>query len=238
MDRKIALLILVIFSLSISVSVFSQIPLTKKWDTEKIRGERNLPHPSFEGFPYLNRTWVIGKIEFNDGEVSDSLDFRYSSFKDELVYFNREISAQIVVDKASLKGFSYVDSIGISHIFRRQYFDGFAKGNRYFEVLSDADIDLLVYRKVKLSAVSPYKSVAGILRDQAYTTEYQYYFYSPTNGYTLVRPTLSGLLSKFDHTSQRPIKKLLRKNRIRISDEDSFVLAWKCVDKVGFQLIF
>jgi hypothetical protein len=112
------------------------------------------------------------------------------------------------------------------------------KGERYFEVLSDGKTDLLAYRKVNLFTVSPYKDQQNILKNLVYSQNYQYYFYSPEKGYSSVRMNLGALLSKFDKVSQKAIKKLLRKNRIKITDENSFVYAWKLVEKEGFALIF
>lgn len=238
MNRKILFFILFVLSFSFSIPVFAQLPLTKGWDATKIRGTQFLPHPSFIGFPFYNKTWIAGRIEFNNGTFIDSLYFRYSSYRDELIYFNKEISSQIIVDKASVKCFSYNDSIGNSHVFRRQYYEGYAKGNCFFEVLADADIDLLCLRRVRLLPVSPYKSVNDVLKDQAYKADYQFYLYSSDKGYSVVRPSLTGLLAKFSKDLKRPIKKELRKNRIRVVDEASFVLAWKCINESGFQPIF
>ena len=86
--------------------------------------------------------------------------------------------------------------------------------------------------------IAPYKSVNDVLKDQAYKADYQFYLYSSGKGYSLVRPSLTGLLAKFSKDLKRPIKKELRKNRIRVVDEASFVLAWKCINESGFQPIF
>ncbi|MDO9040283.1 MAG: hypothetical protein Q7U65_02815, partial [Bacteroidota bacterium] len=125
-----------------------------------------------------------------------------------------------------------------NRVFRRLYFDGCMKGERYFEVLSDGETDLLAYRKVSLITVSPYKDQQNILKNLSYSQNYLYYFYSPEKGYSSVRMNLGALLSKFDKVSQKTIKKLLRKNRIKITDEFSFIYAWKLVEKEGFALIF
>jgi len=234
MSNRIIHLLFVILALSCVLSGYSQTSLKREWDAEKIKGVRSLPYPYFSGFPFLNETWVSGKIEFLNGEISDSLSLRYSSFKDELLYFNETISAQIVIDKVSLRGFSFTDKDGRIRIFRKLYYDGFIKGDRYFEVLSDGEIDLLGYRKVNLTTTSPYKDYNNVLKNMMYINDYQFYFHSPENGFLSVRPSLSGLLSKFSKDIQKEIRRLLRKNRIKISDEASFVQAWTIVAKEGF----
>lgn len=217
-------------------SGFAQANLNKNWSAEKIKGTRQLPYASFHGFPFLNDSWAPGTVVFADGEVSDTLYMRYSSYKDELVYYNKAISTQIMIDKISLKGFSFKDKDGRIRVFREQYYDGFWKGERYFEVLSEGKTDLLAFRKVSLASTFAYKDEGGVLKNQEYAQDYYYYFYSPEKGYISVKINRASLLTKFNKSLQQPIKKVLRKNRIHISGEDSFVAAWKAIEKDGYQL--
>ncbi|MDO8930670.1 MAG: hypothetical protein Q7W54_16985 [Bacteroidota bacterium] len=238
MNIRIILLIILFHAAGFATTVFAQEPLNPNWDAEKIKGTRYIPYPIYDGVPFLNDSWLPGKIQFASGEIADSLYLRYSSFKDEILYYNKAITTQIVIDKASLNGFSFTEKDGINRVFRRLYFDGFMKGERYFEVLSDGETDLLAYRKVILITVTPYKDQQNILKNLSYYQNYQYYFYSPEKGYSSIRMNLGALLSKFDKVSQKGIKRLLRKNRIKIIDEFSFVHAWKLIEKEGFTVMF
>lgn len=210
----------------------------KNWDAQKIRGERQFSYPPYNGFPYLNEAWCLGKIEFTSGEVTDSIYVKYSSYKDEVIYYNKNVSSQIIIDKVTLKGFEFTDQDGLKHVFRKQHFDLSMKGYRYFEVLYDGKISILAYRKVILDTTSPYHDKNGILKNMAYKLQYQYYFYSPEKGYTNVKLNKSRFLSKFEKPAQKPVKKILRKNRIRIEDEHSFVQAWFTVEKEGYRINF
>jgi hypothetical protein len=218
--------------------VFAQDSTNPNWDTQKIKGVRQLPYPSYSGFPFLTSEWCPGKVEFSNGEISDSLFVRYSSYKDELVYYNKVAGAQINIDKASINGFEFIDADGRTRTFRKQYFDDYQKADRYFEILSSGETTLLAFRKVGLNTTPAYHDISGILKNMAFDQAYQFYFYSSEKGYTLVRPNQNSFLSKFDKLSQRPIKKLLRKSRIKVSGEDSFIQAWKAVEKEGYQVIF
>jgi len=238
MTNKTIRSILFFLVLNLFTTAFAQQVPVKNWDFEKIKGTRFLPYPSYMGFPFLTDTWVPGKIELKDGVVIDSLNLRYSSFKDELVYYNPTNSSQIVIDKISLNGFSFTDNNGNIHIFRKLYYDNFGKGDRYFEVLSDGETKLLAYRKVSLETTQPYKEEKGILKNMMYSLDYSYYFYSPQNEYTSVRMNKMALLSKFDKVSQKAIKKLLRKYRIGVTDQESFTLAWKVIEKEGYKVVF
>ena len=238
MRTKILYIILCLFALNFTNSVLAQEILNKNWDGEKIKGVRNLPYPPYQGLPFLSTNWMIGKIEFVDGQIADSLNIRYSSYKDDLVYYNKNISTQIVIEKASLKGFSYTDDDGNTRNFRKQFYDDYLKADRFFEVLSKGETDLLVYRKSNLASTVAYRDEKGTLINMAYTPDYQFYFYSPEKGYTAVKPNRAGLIAKFAATEQRPVKKYLRKNKVRITDEEGFLLAWKIIEKGGFKVVF
>lgn len=225
--------------------IFSHTPIAEaqnsfnpNWEGQKIKGVRHVAYPTYTGFPFLTDSWAPGKIEFTDGETLDSLFLRYSAYKDELLYYNQEVSSQIVIDKASIKGFSFTGKDGNTRTFRKQYYDGFMKGERFFEVLSEGETDLLVYRKMSLTTTSPYKDESNILKNLAYTASYQFYFWSPEKGFSFVRPNRNAFLSAFEEAGQKPVNKLLRKNRIRISDEESLLLAWKIVEHAGFKVVF
>jgi hypothetical protein len=215
----------------------AQETYNQRWDKQKIKGVRHIAYPTYTGLPFLTDVWVPGQIEFSNGEFADSLFLRYSAFKDELLYYNKTLSSQIVIDKESINGFSFTEPNGNLRTFRKQYYDGFLKGDRYFEILSKGETDLLVYRKRTLTTTTPYKDEQQILKDQEYTNSYQFYFYSPGKGYALVRPNLNAFLDTFSEADQKPVKKLLRKNRVRISNEESLVLAWKIVERAGYKVI-
>lgn len=231
---------ILLFALLFGQTAFirAQESFTRNWDGQKIKGVRHIAYPTYTGFPFLTDGWVNGKIEFTDGGVADSLFLRYSSFKDELLYYNENVASQIVIDKVSIKGFSFTGTDGNIRIFRKQYYDGYMKGDRFFEVLSDGDIALLVYRKMSLSSTTAYKDESNILKNMAYVSTYQYYFYSPEKGYSLVRLNRNAFLTKFSEADQKQVKKILRKNRVRIADEESLILAWKIVEREGFAINF
>jgi hypothetical protein len=238
MSHKTFYIILFIALFSRINPVCAQDTMNNKWDSEKIRGIRLLPSPAYQGTPLLNKSWVKGTIEFTSGEIADSLFLKYSSYKDDVVYYNATLRAQIIIDKASLNGFSYVDEDNRIHVFRKQYYDGFMSGFRYFEVLSDGETKLLVYRKVDLNTIPAYANANGLWLNMAYEQEYQYYFYSPEKGYSTVKLNQSALINQFAKPDQKPIKKLLRKSKISIVDEASFTRAWKVAENAGYKVIF
>lgn len=237
--NKQAIKILFLFFCFIFVNeVYAQVGPAHGWDAPKIKGTRQEIYSIYEGKPYFTDNWCLGKIQLSNGETIDSLYLRYSSFKDELIYFNKQINTQIRIDKSIISAFKFTDENGQLHSFRKQQFDNAAKSERYFEILSEGSVDLLCYKKVNLDEVSPYHDSKGTLKNMAYRQEYLYYFYSPAEGYAPVKPSKNGLLAQFDKQSQKPVKKLLRKNKIFISDEFTFIAAWETIEKNGFKVMF
>ena len=234
-SRILTTIILVVGLLHIP-TLKAQVKLPDNWNAEKIRGTRLVPYPAADGNPYLTEKFLSGEIEFNDGEKIQDVGLRYSCYRDEIIYFNKAISTQIVMDKISLKGFSFIDENGFQRIFRKQYYDGFMSGSRFFEVLSDGDISLLVYRKVGLLVCDIYRDETGKQKNMSYQKDYSYFFYAPDKGYTFVRINKSSLLSKFSKPDQILVKKVLRKNKVTVSDETSFVKAWNLIKENGIKI--
>lgn len=238
MTRKTKHIFMLFLVWSFAQIVCAQEPTNKNWDAQKIKGVRLVPYPSYNGSPFMTDTWCQGKIEFTTEEIADSLFIKYSSYKDELFYYNSEAASQINIDKASLKGFQFVDPNGCTRIFRKQYIDNFMKGYQFFEVLSDGPISLLAFRKSSLNTTSPYHDKSGILKNMEYVPDYHLYFYSADKGYTSVKTNRTSFLSKFEKVYQKPIKKILRKSRIKIVNEDLLIQGWKVIEKEGYQVLF
>ena len=232
------LYIITFFGLLVVTSIQAQEQMQKKWNVEKIKGTRQIPYTAYTGSPFLNDKFVSGEIEFLNGARMGNLSLRYSSYRDEIIYYNPAISSQIVIDKISLKGFSFIDDNGNRRTFRHQFYNGFFPGERYFEVLSDGDISLLVYRKVVLQVCPPYNDNAGNLKNMSYQQAFNYYLYNAEKGYELIRINKSSLLSKFDKLTQKSVKKILRKNRVQITDEPSFIKAWNLLKENGIIVKF
>jgi hypothetical protein len=224
MVKKI-LYILMLLNLLLVKTLPAQEELPKNWNSEKIKGARFIPYATYLGNPFLSDGFLPGTIEMSDGKTVGGLQLRYSSYQDELIYYNTDVSTQIIVDKVSLKGFSLTDERGVKHTFRQQSYDGPMPGNRFFELLSEGDVSLLVHRKVLLLTCPIYGEV-GKEKNTSYQEAYNYFLYNKEKGYKLIKITRNALLSLFDSSNQKLAKKILRKNNVSISDENSFVKAW------------
>jgi hypothetical protein len=234
MSAKFLYIISLMYLLCTGTSLKAQDLKLKNQDTEKIRGSRFFPYPNYTGSPFLNNQFLLGEIEFLDGTKIGNIGLNYGTYRDELIYYNQDISTQIVIDKVSLKGFSFTDKNGVQRVFTRQYYTGSFQGDCFFEVLSSGKILLLVYRKVDLETCDTYQSKSGM----AYLPAYVYYLYSKEKGYSPVNLNRNSFLSKFDKPDQKPVRKLLRKNGVIIVDESSLVKAWNLVKEYSFNIKF
>jgi hypothetical protein len=219
----------ILITLLVVASVSAQSTLPKNWDTEKIKGSALLAYPSASGHYFFNEKFWNGGIEFLDGVKIGDLKLRYGEYRDELIYYNQSVLAQIIVDKISLRGFWMTDSQGVKHVFRQLFYSGYSPGNRFFEVLDSAEVSLLVYRKVILEICSPYYDIFGRLNNMAFQEAFAYYLYHPKKGFEQIKVNRSSLLSKFSQSDQADIKKFLRKNRNKVSNEPSLIEAWKLI---------
>ena len=233
MTYKILLIITILGFISIK-TVTAQETLQKNGNIEKIKGTRFIPYPGYSGSPYLTDKFVVGEIEFLDGTKIGNLGLRYSTYQDVLIYYNTVISAQIIIDKISLRGFSFTDEKGEQRVFHRQYYNGLLHEERFFEVLSNGKVSLLVYRKVDLETCDTSYNKFGI----AFQPSFYYYIYSAGKGYSPIKMNRSSLLSKFNKPNQKQVKKILRKNKLLIEDEHSFVVAWNLIKDKEIEIIF
>jgi hypothetical protein len=233
MARTIIYLISILGILS-AADLSAQTSGTGNQFGEKIRGTRFMPYPNYTGKPYLYDKFIFGEIELTDGTKINNIGLSYSTYRDELIYYNIDISAQIVIDKLSLKGFSLKEANGKQRIFRRMQSNSFSHEERYYELLCEGKVSLLTYRKVNLEPCDTYYSKSGL----AYQPAYIYYLYSSEKGFSALNPSRNSLLSKFNKANQKLVKKLLRKNGVFITDESSFIKAWTLIAEKNIETNF
>lgn len=213
----------------LTINCFAQSKNGNSRGIEKIRGARFMPCPNYTGKPYLFDKFLSGNIKLTDGTVVQDLALSYCTFRDELVYYNSTVSAQVMVDKISLEGFDITDPSGHNREFIRLDCEEILHGQAYFEILSRGKRQVLAYRKVNLEPVTTYYSKTGM----AYEPGYRYFIYDPQKGFAPVNLSRNSLLSKFSKPDQKVAKKILRKSGLIIADERSFVRAWSLFSENG-----
>ncbi len=228
MKRKIWLLVVLLGFLTVS-RVAAQEELPGVWNAPKIKGIRFLPDATYQGNPFLNDVFTAGEINLMDGTKIVDVQLKYNNYRDELIYYNADITTQILVDKISVSSFSLADERGDKHFYIKQTVTGYMPGERYLEVLSEGDVVLLVHRKVLLLTCPVYGD-PGKEKSMSYQEAFNYYLYNSRKGFELIKPGKNSLLSKLDNSDQQLLlRKILRKNDLKITDEVSFLKAWNLV---------
>jgi len=221
-------LVFTLFGLMASPRLAAQEVLPGEWNAQKIKGIRFLPDATYQGNPFLNDQFTSGEINLADGTKISGIQLKYNNYRDELIYYNNAVSTQIEVDKISVKSFVLTDDKGDKHFYRKQTVTGYLPGERYLEVLSEGEVTLLVHRKVLLLTCPVYGEV-GKEKSMSYQEAFNYYLYNVKKGFELIKPAKNSLFSKLDPSDQLLLRKILRKNDLKITDEEHFVKAWNLV---------
>ena len=119
MKRKIWLLVVLLGFLTVS-RVAAQEELPGVWNAPKIKGIRFLPDATYQGNPFLNDVFTAGEINLMDGTKIVDVQLKYNNYRDELIYYNADITTQILVDKISVSSFSLADERGDKHFYIKQ----------------------------------------------------------------------------------------------------------------------
>jgi hypothetical protein len=107
----------------------------------------------------------------------------------------------------------------------------FNKG--YFHELYSGTSKLLCFYQVEQNKVSPYIGVGGKMYDIEFRLKTLYYILSKEKGLEKIQLRNRSLFSIYPE-HKKEIKKILRKNKINISDESSAIQAVKTLDSTGF----
>lgn len=213
------------------------------WYAERIVGKRFNNSYFFDGSQYVIEDWVKGTLFFENGEKQSDVNMRYNSFLDQLIYFNSRASAEILIDKNTITGFSY-EYNSKTYFYKKYNFDNLSKiyllplkeGTIYFEVIYDGFVDFLCFRKTEMLPCPTYISFSGSEKNQKFVHSYRFYFHHPEKGIFSTKIKRSALLSTYSKKDKKEIRKLLRDNNLVISNEYEFGSALKVIESAGFKM--
>jgi len=186
---------------------------------------------------FLQKDWVEGTITLKDGDVFEGMRLRYMAYGDELVVYNDNIKALFIVDKNTVKQFTFKTPLSSGNFAERKFINldstGVFLDKTYFEELYSGTVQLLVFHQIEERKISPYIDSSGKLNDTDFRLKTIYYQYSKVNGLTRFQLKNRSLFTLFPE-NKKEIRKLLRKNKIDITDESSAVQAFDLLDANGF----
>ena len=105
-------------------------------------------------------------------------------------------------------------------------------GKSYFEVLYSGAVRLLVFHRIEKIKVSPFTDDTGIKRDTEYKPEKVYYILSDKTGLDRIQRRKASIIKMYPD-NKKEIRKLFRKNKIKIFDDETLIQAFQILDKEG-----
>lgn len=185
---------------------------------------------------FLQTDWEEGTITLNDGDFFEGLKMRYMTFGDELVVYNDNNLALFIVDKSTVKQFTFKTPSGLDDFKERKFINldslVLIQNKTFFEELYSGSVKLLAFHQVEVTKVKPFTDANGRLRDTEYNLETKYYFLS--GNFSLERIKLrTHYLTKLFPENKKEVRAQLRKFRIRVTDERSAIQAFKLLDESG-----
>jgi hypothetical protein len=203
----------------------------------KLMGEIYYLNPVSNANYFLQPDWKDGVITLKDGDVFDSIRMRYMAFGDELVAYNNNIHSLFIVDKNTVKQFTFREHIKGEVFAERKFvnldFLGLPLNRIYFEELYSGTAKLFSFHHIEEEKVSPYIDLNGKMYDVEFRLKTTYYILSDSIGFTRIQLKKRSFYSLFPE-NRKEIKKILRKNRINITNQVSAIEALKILDEAGY----
>lgn len=202
----------------------------------KIAGEIYYLNPKANNYFFLHKEWVKGSVVFKTGEVFENIDLRYQAFNDELITFNENNRVLVKIDKEKVKeftlNFSDSDENATNPTFVNIDSVSIFVNTNYFECLYRGTVMLLVSSRVIEKKVTPYNDSNGEFRDSEFILRKASFIYSIQNGLNRITYSNHSVANVYPE-QKREIKKILRQNKIKISDAKSATNALEILDKAG-----
>jgi len=232
--------ILSYFVLLLSISVTAQdfqYFQWKKLTTEsntlkyKLPGNLYLFRSALRGSEFTTNDWSKGYLILQNGDRYDSLSLRYNSFLEELIMFNKETGALIMLDKYALSEFSMVGENGETQIFRKIHFEKSPKKDIFLRILYEGKLTLMLRYKTIELATSVYHDASGLLRSSELFLTETYYLGLPGKGLIKFTPGRRFFIALFPG-QKKAIKKLHRQNRLRYKSNENIIKAVSLIETI------
>lgn len=183
---------------------------------------------------FLLKDWMTGTITLTDGDIIYDVKMRYLVYGDEIVVYNENIGTLFTVEKKTVEEFAFKVPLSAGSFKERKFINlnsmDLAGGKSYFEELYTGSAQLLAFHHVDEVKVNPFTDNMGIMRDSEYRLNVTYYLFSEESGLTKVQRKKASMLKLYPE-NKKEIRKLFRTNKLLISDEWSFIQAFRLLDE-------
>ncbi len=176
--------------------------------------------------------WKEGTVLLEDADIFTGLRLSYLARGDELVIYNPNLRQLFIADKEKVKSFT-VQLLHEEHKFVKLYYDAIFGGHRYFQLLYDGTRKFLAYHYVYEEKISVYRDEQGKLRDTRLKLKTNYYLYSSDTGFKNLQTKRRSFVRLFPE-NKREVRRIFRRNKLRIFNESEMVRAFQVLDDAGF----
>jgi len=203
----------------------------------KLTGEIYYLSPVSNASYFLQNDWEEGTIILRDGDVFENMRMRYMAFGDKLVAYNNNNRTLFIVDKSIVKEFIFYSRIETGELTEQKFINldslNLLFNKSYFHELYSGALKLLCFYQVEQNKVSPYIGVGGKMYDTEFRLKTMYYIMSKDNRVEKIQFNNRSFYNIYPE-HKKEIKKILRKNKISVTDENSAVQAVKTLDAAEF----
>jgi len=203
----------------------------------KLAGEIYYLNPVSNANYFLQPDWTIGTVMLKDGDVFEGIRMRYMAFGDELVAYNNNMRCLFIIDKNTVRQFTFREHIEAEVFAERKFVNldslDLPLNRSYFEELYTGTGKLFSFHQIEEEKVSPYTGQNGKMYDVEFRLKTTYYILTDFIGFSKIQLKKRSLYSVYPE-NKKEIKKLFRKNKINIIDQNSAIEALKILDEAGY----
>ena len=203
----------------------------------KLMGEIYYLNPLSNANYFLQPDWIEGTIMLKDGDVYEGIRMRYMAFGDELVAYNNNMHSLFIIDKNTVKQFTFREHKAGEEFTERKFVNldslDLPLNKSYFEELYAGKAKLFSFHQIEEEKVSPYTDENGKMYDVEFRLKTYYYILSNSTGFARIQLKKRSYYSLFAE-NKKDIKKIFRKNKVNITNEVSAIEALKILEVAGY----
>jgi hypothetical protein len=182
---------------------------------------------------FYQQDWKVSTVTLTDGDVFENVKLRYLAYGDQIVAYNDNMRTLFKIEKETVKQFTYKNEetnteMKFVNVCSEENFNGC----RFFQELYSGNSKLMAFHFVEDIKVSPYTDKHGIMRDSEYRMNTSYFLFNDELGLIRIQKSRRSFIKNFQE-KKREIKRLLRKNKQIIIDENSMIQAFTLLDEAG-----
>lgn len=186
--------------------------------------------PALKGSEFINDNWSKGTVILVNGDHYENLDLKYNSLLEELVMYNEEVGAIIMLDKPAIAEFTLVDKNEKISKFRKILVEKISKKDIFLQVLYEGKLKLYLHYKTNELATSIYYDRSGTLQSSELRLTKTYFLNLPEKGFIRFSPNKRFFADLFPD-QKKTIKKLHRENHLKYKNTDDIIKAVRIIEK-------